>query len=74
MTESFVRRGRLTMPGEPEIDKTLSDEAQVSKRVLFQLHNTSRLRVASEMSAQLRVSIIDACERYQMARKKNDAK
>ncbi|MDR3558527.1 MAG: hypothetical protein P4L61_03280 [Candidatus Pacebacteria bacterium] len=63
MTESFVRRGRLTLPNEPEIDKTLSLTAKVMKRA-FQLHNTERLRVASEMSAQLRSAIIETCEKY----------
>lgn len=61
LVESLVKRGRLTLPGEKEIDEKLSQLAQVLKKA-FAWHNTQRVKVGAEMTAQLRQAILNACE------------
>ncbi len=61
LVESFVKRGRLTLPGEEEIDERLSQLAQVLKKA-FAWHNTQRVKVGAKMTGQLRQAILDACK------------
>lgn len=74
MTESLARRGRLTMPGEEELQRDLSVFAQVFKPG-FQIHNVARLNVNKNITTKLRDAIIAACEdaRERLARKEEAA-
>ena len=61
LVESLIKRGRLTLPGEEELDEKLSRLAQALKKA-FAWHNTQRVKVGARMTARLRGAILDACE------------
>lgn len=65
MVESYVKRGRLTFPGDIEgLDFETSPTYRASRKV-FSAHNTQRLSVKNpEATPQIRAEIINACQRY----------
>ena len=65
MVASYVKRGRLTLPGDTEgLDFETSPTYRVARHG-FAAHNTQRLSVKNpEITAQIRQEIIDACQHY----------
>jgi hypothetical protein len=65
MVASYVRRGRLTLPGDLEaLDFETSPTYRLSRKA-FAAHNTQRLSMKHpEVTAQIRQEIIGVCEQY----------
>jgi hypothetical protein len=65
MVASYVKRGRLTLPGDIEGLAFETSPTYRASRRAFAAHNTQRLTIKSpEVTPQFRQEIIDACERY----------
>ena len=64
MVASYVRRGRLTLPGDIEALEFETSSTYRQSRKVFAAHNTQRLTAVADISAELRRRIIGACEQY----------
>ena len=64
MVASYVRRGRLTLPGDIEALEFETSSTYRQSRRVFAAHNTQRLTAVADISAELRRRIIGACEQY----------
>ncbi|GEM_PF-1011299 len=65
MVASYVRRGRLTLPGDTEGLEFENSPTFRASRHVFAAHNTQRLSVKNpEVSAQIRNEIIDSCDLF----------
>ncbi len=62
MVASYVKRGRLTLPGDKKAEGADYGTAHRATRPFFALHNTQRLSADSSMTEQLRQEIIAATE------------
>ncbi len=64
MVESYVKRGRLTLPGDTEALDFEKSKTYTQSRKVFALHNTQRLTATATASTELRRRIIESCESY----------
>jgi len=70
MVASYVKRGRLTLPGDlasPEFQDT--ESLHKSSRAVFALHNEQRLGADKTVTSEVRKRIIEACERRKSTEK-----
>lgn len=65
MVASYVKRGRLTLPGDlAGLDFETSPTYNLSRKA-FAAHNTQRLNVTDpEATPQIRRELVEACQRY----------
>ncbi len=65
LVASYVKRGRLTLPGDIEGRDSETSPTYRATHHIFAAHNTQRLSVKnSEITPQIRREIIDSCQNY----------
>jgi hypothetical protein len=66
LAASYLRRGRVTMPGSPEgiTARISSGKTTQTLRSAAALHNQARLGVTADTAGMLRVSIEEACDAW----------
>lgn len=63
LTNSFVKRGRLTLQGDIEM-LNLPDTLTTKTRAVFAQHNKARLGSGKDFEGQLKQIIVKACEEF----------
>lgn len=64
MVASYIKRGRLTLPGDTSALQYKHDALHVAARPIFAAHNAQRLGADNSITADMRVRLAEKCESF----------